>query len=207
MSFMKLRNFVPVKIAFVQFVLVLSGCGTMALTNSSSSHPIGKTTYTYKIITDRKLEWTDFTGKPDYSASWASAIYWRVFYTTDSTYTYGLPGEEGEAYIEPNLKVWYAIDERSWVKPRHKTDVILNHEQGHLNIAQMCALDFQKTVKLMKPIKRFNWKWKIDSTYYSILGKCQQVQNMYDVETDHGLNQKKQLVWDKKIVELINKLR
>jgi hypothetical protein len=195
------------KIAFVQLMLLLSGCIAITRTNGTLNQTVDNKTYSYKIINDRKLEWTDFTGRPDYTATWASVIYWKVFYTTDSVYTYALPGEDGEGYVEPNLKVWYAIDERSWVKPKYKNDNILNHEQGHLNIAQMCALDFQKTVKLMKPIARFNWKHKIDSTYASILGKCHQIQNMYDVETNHGLNEKKQAIWDKKINELIDKLK
>ena len=197
---MGLKIFINNKITFIQLVLLLSSCGTITLTNRSSDQPADNKIYTYKIITDRKLEWTDFTGAPDYSASWTAAIYWKIFYTTDSSYTYALPGEDDEGYVEPNLKVWYAIDERSWVKPRYKNDEVLNHEQGHLNIAQLCAVEFKKTVGLMKPIQSFNWKTKLDSTFYSILGKCKQIQNMYDVETNHGLNQKNRLCGTKKLL-------
>lgn len=158
-------------------------------------------------MNDKKLEWSDFPGKPDHSKDWTAGIILKIFYTTDSSYNYALPGEEGEGYTEPNLKVYYAIDERSWVKNRHKNEAVLNHEEGHLNIAKMCALDFQKTVQLMKPIKRFNCKGRLDSIQSMINVKSTQIQNMYDIETNHGLDEKKQQLWDKKIAELINDLK
>ncbi len=192
-------------IAALIFLMYFEGCITW--TKSDDSPVSDKKNYSYKIITDRNLEWSDFTGTADYTQTYTAAIYWKVFYSCDSVYTYGLPGEDGEGYVEPNLKVWYAIDERSWVKPRYKNDDVLKHEQGHLNIAKLCATEFKKSVGYMKPISRFNWKNRIDSAFYSVLKKCNTIQDMYDGETNHGLNAKRQEVWDKKIVELITKLK
>jgi hypothetical protein len=59
----------------------------------------------------------------------------------------------------------------------------------------------------MKPIRRFNCKGRLDSIQSMINGKSRQIQDMYDVETNHGLNKEKQQLWDEKIAELINKLQ
>lgn len=199
------NNKIIIPIIFISF---LFGCGSITWTNGYTLTRAEEKAYSYKIMNNKKLEWSDFTGKPDHTKSWtAASIYLKIFYTTDSSYNYALPGEDGEGYTEPNLKVYYAMDERSWVKNRYKNDAVLNHEEGHLNIAKMCALDFQKTVQLMKPIRRFNCKGRLDSIQSMINGKSRQIQDMYDVETNHGLNKEKQQLWDEKIAELINKLQ
>jgi hypothetical protein len=183
----------------VVLVLCLYGCGVITWTNGYSLTRAEKNAFSYKIMNNQKLGWTHFTGPPDHSAPWAAAIYWRIFYTTDSSYNYSLAGEDGEGYTEPNLKVYYAIGEQSRVKPRLKNDNVLNHEEGHLDIAKMCALDFQKTVQLLKPIRQFNCRGKLDSVHNVIIGKCNHIQNMYDVETNHGLNEKNKRCGTKKL--------
>jgi hypothetical protein len=188
--------------------ILISGMAQSCMTWSTNAPPPQQNSqkYSYKIITDRKLEWSDFTGNPDYATTWAAFIYWKVFYTTDSIYTYGLPGDDGEAYVEPNIKVWYAISNRSWVKPIFKNDEALKHEQGHFDIAKLCALEFQNTVALMKPINRFNWKHGVDSALHSIFERYRQVEKIYDLETNHSLDVKAQADWEKKLAERITKM-
>ena len=162
---------------------------------------------TFKEIKDRKLEWSDFIGKPDYSKDYVSLLQIYFNYNTDSSYNYALPGQTYEDYVEPNLVMSYSISSNSWVKLSQATDEILNHEQTHWNIAVMCGLQFEKDVRSKRPWARYNWRMTVDSMFFKMVEGYYKVQNQYDEDTNHGLNKTQQKNWDSKVLFTIEKLK
>ena len=162
---------------------------------------------TYQEIKDRKLEWSDYTGKPDYTTNWVCYTYIYFAADVDSSYNYALPGETYEDYVEPNLKMHYFLTSESWVKRSLATDAMLNHEQTRWNIALMCGMEFEKTVRLLRPIPRYNWRFKVDSMFRDMLKNYSQTQTKYEDETNNGLNKTQQKNWDSKVLFTIEKLK
>lgn len=162
---------------------------------------------TIKEIKDRKLEWSDFTGEPDYKSDWESYIHVFFAYDTDSSYNYALPGEVYEDYVEPNLVMHYNICSDSWVKGSKATDELLNHQQTYWNIALMCGLEFEKKVRLQKPMERYNWRPKVLTMFLAMCENFDQLQKQYNEETKHGMNRRQQKYWDSKISFAIAKLK
>ena len=204
-----------IKIAFLCLFSVIgllslflsSACARFAKKKIPSFHYEIPIPVTYKEIKDRKLEWSDFIGTPDYSKDWA--CYTKVFFwaDTDSSYNYALPGETYDDYVEPNLKMHYYITSESWVKAGKATDALLNHSQTYWNIAIMCGMEYEKAVQLLKPIPRYDWRIKLDSMFQCMKKKFDQTAMKYDEETNYGLNLKQQKYWDSKILFNIEKLK
>ena len=179
------------------FILVFIGCSKW--NNRDVSKYYYSAPYNYTIIPERKLKWDDFKGKQVEGSSRTAKLYWKFYYTYDSAQFYG------EGLIEPNLKVFCAIYDISWVKEDYKTPELLNHEQGHFDIVKFHANEFKNKTELIKPLSRFNWKFRVDSVYNAIFTKCCVMNDKYEKQTDYGHDKKRQLIWDKKISGFLKK--
>ncbi|MBD8019133.1 DUF922 domain-containing protein [Kaistella pullorum] len=98
----------------------------------------------------------------------------------------------------------YAIfnREESWLNETYYTDGLLNHEQGHFDIAQIFAYKLQRLInKEIKNSKDFNSKI---SDLIKIIGdECIAFQEKYDLVTDHGTILEKQKEYDEIIEEYL----
>lgn len=90
---------------------------------------------------------------------------------------------------------------QSWFRkeaaPNDK-ELILRHEQGHFDLAELYGRKLKKELSLLKVNKR-NFKKKINKLYNKILNEYLEFQKIYDVETFHSINKEKQLEWDEEI--------
>jgi hypothetical protein len=84
---------------------------------------------------------------------------------------------------------------KSW--GRVKTDYILSHEQGHFDIAEICARKLNKSFKEYTPTP--NIKKEISKIYFGIIEEFQTMQDQYDAETNNSINHPKQEEWLKRI--------
>jgi len=133
----------------------------------------------------KRLTWGDYLAKPS-SSSDAAAI------TSTAL---------GLEYHVRNNALTYKITckfskTRSWGK--YKTDYILEHEQGHFDITEIFARKLENALREydFNPKK---FKSDLDQIYREIMGKKEELQNQYDVETDYSRNKEKQAEWLKKI--------
>ena len=140
----------------------------------------------------RQLTWSDYKGRPD-SRSDAAA----------STTTYlGIEYRMDEGGFSYKIQCRFSIT-RSW--GRSKTDFILNHEQGHFDIAEIFARKLNQRMSQY----RFNqntYKTDLKSIYDGITKEKETFQNQYDSETDHSRKKEQQLEWLKKIEKMLVEL-
>jgi len=106
---------------------------------------------------------------------------------------------------------------KSWVKKGQEADWLLNHEQGHFDIAQIFVKEFNERVQSELMGKEFSCPSGTNNSnminnqamnrVQNIFGqehqKALQMESHYDTETNYGNNNSKQIEWDKKIQSLL----
>ena len=146
--------------------------------NNADKHP----------IPHQKITWDDFKGDIDPNSKFYAMTWWYV------RYSYASPVFKNQKAMV-DIKVSYGLKDNSWYKPDKISDQLLNHEQGHLNIAYLLALDlhniYQKTV-----FSKTNYKSRIDAIYKNTEAKYLEMEKRYDVETNHMYNVRTQKLWD-----------
>jgi hypothetical protein len=128
---------------------------------------------------------TDFLGAPDASSSFSAVTAVSTPWSSDSN---------------GNVTVSLDVDRQaSWVKAGSKTDAtLLQHEQGHFDIAALAVRQVYNdpTVANASSILGFR-----DSTG-DHAGRIEALQNLYDQEVNHGLNQDMQNKWNAELAQL-----
>ncbi|HUQ65356.1 MAG TPA: DUF922 domain-containing protein [Flavitalea sp.] len=140
----------------------------------------------------RKLTWADFKGAPDPSSSNAAL--------TNSSITVGF--EYSNKGLTHSIKCKFN-KLLSWGRIRN--DYILNHEQGHFNIAEGYARLLHKNLNEYV----FNSKTvsdDINKIYAETMKEHVNMQKQYDMITDHSLDTAQQNIWDKKIDAMLKHL-
>ncbi|HEU4469862.1 MAG TPA: DUF922 domain-containing protein [Flavisolibacter sp.] len=83
-----------------------------------------------------------------------------------------------------------------------KTDYILAHEQGHFDITEIFARKLNEALQNYD-FNRKTFKKDIGDIYQSIVRQKEEFQKMYDGESDHSRNRKKQYEWLEQIQLLL----
>lgn len=86
------------------------------------------------LLTIPQLTWANFPGKANEAMKWSAHVYWNIEFQVLKT------GKR------PSLSVDVHMLSKSWVKDHKKCDHLLNHEQGHYLIGNICALEFLRRV-------------------------------------------------------------
>ena len=156
------------------------------------------------------LRWEDFQGPVDPSASRE-----RVAMTAASLswgYTYGLERGNGHCvYRITSIDIQAIFNRRdSWVLPGHLTDRVLEHEQGHFDIAQLFKLKLEDSASELLSAR---WPCEGDSVQaaseYTVREAGRIVSNLgqkiwsehvaaqkaYDDQTGHGTESRAQRNW------------
>lgn len=135
----------------------------------------------------RCLTWDDFKGEPA-DTFFASAVsYVSISYDYDCVD--GFMKFEVDATFDPN---------KSWVKDYvNGNSYLLNHEQRHFDITKIYA-DKMEYVLNLNPIPCFNEKAMYEIANLVLL-EWKVVQDRYDRQTQHSLDEKWQNFWDWRI--------
>lgn len=141
---------------------------------------------------DRKLTWKDFTARPltntDNVALTSSSINFKFGY-----------GSSGFRY-----SIFCQFDKsRSW--GRVKNDYILAHEQGHFDIAEIHARKLKKALSNYK-YKESTASIEVNKLYEDIMKQHHEMQNLYDLQTDHSRKSDQQAEWLKKIAAQLKEM-
>jgi hypothetical protein len=137
----------------------------------------------------RKLKWEDFRGTPNPTSTNAAL--------TNSSITvefgYNNKGLTHSIKCRFNKSL-------SW--GRIKNDYILNHEQGHFDIAELHARILHKTLEAYE-FNASTVSKDVNKIHGDVMNQHVQTQKMYDLETNHSIDSAEQRKWDGKISKLL----
>ncbi|PCH69453.1 MAG: hypothetical protein COC01_01510 [Bacteroidetes bacterium] len=142
-----------------------------------------------------KVNWDDFKGVSDENHLYQAVTDWGI------TYSCGLEGDmlKFELICQFNKN-------NSWVKAGHLNDYLLNHEQRHWDLAEIYARKMRKAL-LENHYKLETLQQDVQQLYDQYFEQCDKEQKLYDTETNHSKNEKKQAAWDKRIQTELNRLK
>ena len=144
-------------------------------------------------LSKRKLTWTDFRGVPE-GVSGPQAM-------TMSGISYGT--SYGEKSFSYQVKCYF-LSKTSWTRSDSLT--LLNHEQGHFDISELFAR------KLRKAFSEYSFNYltageDLRKIYVDILQARNEMNNLYDKETDFSRDKKQQQIWSGRLKSELDKLK
>jgi len=182
----------------------------------------------YDIFSDKRWEktnhlltWDDFRGIPDL---WLIATGNGAVIKADLKHEtlYELEMLQGTCHYSFIKVEGFAYMSRigSWANPIMKSFYTLQHEQIHFDIAEVHAEIFNKRVEnellnrvFLCPVGSDSWfqskiKMEANAQATAILNQIREqmwfMQEVYDVQTNHGENYAQQKAWESRISELLN---
>jgi Bacterial protein of unknown function (DUF922) len=160
--------------------------------------------FTQKIIisgeeTNRKLAWSDFTGKVDKNSSFLAHTGYLIKYKAEDIKAFG------DSISIGKFEVILELDPvKSWANRSKVTDDLLTHEQGHFDISIVCVREIMEVYKQTR-FTRANINATLENMVNTIRTKYDGIQLKYDSETDHSKNKEQQAKWNQFIAEQLNK--
>lgn len=100
------------------------------------------------------------------------------------------------------IKTFFRTD-LSWFDKSIQSDWLLQHEQGHFDIAEIFARKLKKEMSNILFPKNNDCNKVVTDMYDKYFNEMKKMQELYDKETDHSRNRNEQLRWLKKIDRLL----
>jgi hypothetical protein len=162
----------------------------------------------------RPLTWADFKGpvpagaEEHRVASTASSLGWSYAFEiemSEDRCTFGIVRLDSTALFHP---------EKSWVRPGHRTAEVLEHEQGHFDIAKLFLEKFRAATREFVGARRpcdgrserkarrdaeREISRQVGTLYEEIWRQYELRQQTYDAETRHGIDREAQARWTETI--------
>jgi hypothetical protein len=141
----------------------------------------------------RQLSVDDFRGAPRTTGDNA------VAYTNcDVLFRYHVHAENNIYQLTFDVRVLMQR-EKSWIDKRRVTspammERVLNHEQGHYNIA--CLEQAEILREAARTVFDSNYETEASALFDRVHAKYDQLNNSYDLDTQHMLDEKQQHSWD-----------
>lgn len=157
---------------------------------SISYRAIAQTIFIGDEVTNRKLQWSDFKGRPDPNSPHHAVTTWYLSYEMEGIKTYGDSVSVGKLHAVLQME-----PKESWLKKEKATDELLKHEQGHFYIGMLCLQEFT-TMYYKTSFRKNNFDAKMKKLFQETLNKYHQLGIQYDKETDHSQNREAQQYWD-----------
>ncbi len=143
---------------------------------------------------DRPLKWSDFKGTPDPNSEYGALTY--------SGFRYSYQYKSGPEGTEVLFDVETFFDKNSsWV--RKETDALLRHEQIHFDITELHARRLRKALRAYKVKGSETFEEDIKEIAAKVNRERDEMQNLYDSETNHSLNTEEQRKWEGKVAKLL----
>lgn len=144
----------------------------------------------------KKVNWGHFTGAVPANAPAAANS------AVGFMYKAGVATNSNGATISIRIAAYF-IPRQSWVQPKNKSGYILEHEQRHFDMARYGAELFRKKI-LASRFTVNNISKSINNAYQEAWNEYLNLQELYDKETEHSINEVKQAEWNKKMDEWMN---
>lgn len=148
---------------------------------------------------NRSLKWTDYKGKPE--EDYFAAAVTSSGFAFDSQMDY----DGINMYLNIGVYTFFTKND-SWKKPRINSDYHLLHEQHHFDITRIGSEKFVNEVQKAHFTKD-NYTRLLTSIFDTVYKENSDMQHLYDEQTNHSINVEKQLEWNKKIADEIQKIK
>ncbi len=160
---------------------------------------------------DRPLTWADFQGPVDPTApattgaSTSATLIWAYHYALErdgTACTYRITQMIAAATFDP---------QSSWVRPGAEGASLLRHEQGHFDLTEVHKLMFDALARRLTGTSRrcepgstsaevrLQVQALVEPLQRSLLHQLAELEQRYDDETDHGLDDSAQQAWTVRI--------
>lgn len=146
----------------------------------------------------RRLNWSDFRGKPSPRGPSAAVAF------TSFSYEGGSLLKNDTLQITLNLQVFF-IRSASWVRPGNMDSYSLAHEQLHFDITYLVAKRFMNKVRQL-PLTKEDYDSMIQYEYLESFREMNRLQEDFDGETRHGTLLSAQLEWNAKVARDLEEL-
>ena len=142
---------------------------------------------------DRKLTWNDFQSAADEH---------DPLHAMTSTNISVQANCQGNV-MQFNVKCQFALRE-SWSKNK-ESEALLQHEQLHFDLTEVYARQLRQRLGQIKNLCTGD-KSKFNAVVNKVFTDWKKEQNRYDAESQHGLNDEKQLYWTEQIAARLQSL-
>lgn len=154
--------------------------------------PPGTTTSdTVYYSPDRKLAWDDFKGTVRKESSSEAVTFTGFSYDATALKL------KDSIFVHIYMQIYF---DRigSWVRQENKNAYALAHEQQHFDIAKIMADAFKDTL-LSSTFSPEYYDSEIHFLYWDYWRKMTTMEQLFDDETHHGINQAKEAYWSEKV--------
>ena len=148
---------------------------------------------------DRKLNWSDFQGEIPPSLPWGAET------ASGFSFHSSMNSDENNINISVGIYTFFTKHD-SWKKPNVNSPYQLEHEQHHFDITRLGAAKLESEIRKAH-FTHSNYKTLLNSIFNKVYNEENERQKEYDRETQNSVNTVKQLEWNKKISEQIEKLK
>lgn len=138
---------------------------------------------------DKELEWSDFNATPTYGTAVAAV--------TSSGITFGYSSKMSEtrlvdysAYVDAHF-----YPDKSWFIEGRANAIILDHERLHFDITELHVRKLKK--RIAQTTFTLNIESEMNSLHMEVNDELAQMQQIYDLESDHSQNIAKQKEWQR----------
>jgi hypothetical protein len=139
------------------------------------------------------LAWSDFHGRPTKPSNFAASVFPSFAYEGKSEV------KDGVIHLDLTMKV-YVLRASSWAKETVKNAYGLNHEQRHFDIVKLVAERFKQKLTPER-LNLEDYNSIIQYEYIESFREMNRLQEQYDNETRHGLDEAAQARWNQRIDE------
>ena len=139
----------------------------------------------------RPLEFEDFRARPRPGSRYSASIF--------SSFSFDVESEIVNSILEVKIisKV-FMLKDQSWVRGESISEYTLNHEQRHFDITQIVAERLKDKIKNLE-IYPDEYDSVINYYYLEAFREMNQLQDLYDKETRHGMDRDAQERWNRKL--------
>jgi hypothetical protein len=142
---------------------------------------------------NRPLRWTDFTQVNRGAGAFKAQTFSGIRFSLDE--------ENGKIYVDVEA---YFDPSESWVVRSSQTPYLLKHEQLHFDITELHARKLRKALFDIQGTDRQSFRsarlWHhVNNLHEEIYQEMVDMQNEYDMDTDHSLIRSKQQAWEDSI--------
>lgn len=149
--------------------------------------------------TARKLNWNDFTGKPEKESPFFAYTFWNLSYKAEDIRFKG-------DTVNWKVQVIYEFTKDSWKKKDHISDTLLKHEQTHFDIGLLCAIELQAKLNTTVFFKS-NFSSAANKMVMDYVEKVRRLNHQYDEESKHGGVRPGQWKWDDFVKSELQKVK
>jgi hypothetical protein len=137
------------------------------------------------------LTWADFQAPVPRLTRYAAQVFPSISYEGRSRIV------DGVTQIELLIKV-YNPKSSSWVTEPARNDYALNHEQRHFDVAKIAAERFKRAI-VPDSLTVTDFNSQLQYQFIESFRDMGRMQEAYDGETNHGINQSVQARWNQRI--------